>query len=91
MYCFIITACDQQSRSRHSADRLDRRIRIGSLGVIVIFHAVPLRYKFDPVLYCLEFPTASRIFRMEDSGTPIAQANGSSSHYIFIIMTAKEI
>ena len=50
----VLTACNQQGWSRHGPKRLYGRIRVGSLGVIVIPDPCPLTDEFNPVLNRVE-------------------------------------
>ena len=82
---FIITACDQQSRTWHGADRLDRCVWISSLGIVIIFHAGALQYKLNPVFYCLELVRHlhDRLHRNTHR-----TADGNGGHHILIVMSA---
>ena len=55
---FVITAADQKGRTVHRLDALDRSIRVGSLGIVVISDTIFLCDIFNSVFYCCKLTDA---------------------------------
>jgi len=50
----VVAAEDQHGRPRHRLNRLDGRVRVGTLGVVDVAHAVKLPHKLDAVFHAGE-------------------------------------
>ena len=84
----VVSACDQDRRSRHSLQRLDGSIGVGPLRIIIVSDLAAFPDKFDAVLNSLElfqgFPDLiERHIHF--------QADSHGGHDIFIIMGAEQI
>ena len=84
----VIPASNQENRSRHRAKCLNRRIDIGSLGVIVVTNPRALSNKFDTMLYRFEFLT-----NLDDLLHRNAHLHPDShrTHHIFIIVLSQKM
>ena len=84
----VVAACNEDSRSRHCADGLDRRVRIGSLGIVVIADTGALQHELNAVLYSLElfYGFADQIHRHTH-----ADAHGYRCHHVLIVVFAEKL
>ena len=84
----VIAACDQDSRSRHGSDCLDRRVRVGSLGIVVVTDSGTLQNKLDTVLNGLKFLYC---FSDQVHRHAHADAHGYCCHDILVIVLAEKL
>ena len=84
----VIAAADENRGPAHGFDALDRRIGIGSLGIVVIVHTALGSHEFDPVLHRMENADHSKD-RLH--GHLHTFCNGYGCHDIFHIAQAYQI
>ena len=85
---FVISSCDEECRSRHRLDSLNRCIRVCSLGVIIIRNAETLSYILDPVFDSLELLTclADHIHRHTQ-----LHRDRNRCHHILVVVSSDDI
>ena len=79
----VVTAADEPGGPVHRLNAFDRRIRVGSLGIIIISNTVFLRHILDPVFHRMEAEQCITDLFQADT---IGQSHGNCRHNVFKVM-----